>query len=69
VSGQLHAPAVLLPEKTAPGTHYIGDWVGLSYGKERNLSSIPEIQPRCLGHSALSVLVIPTELSLLAPCK
>jgi hypothetical protein len=27
VSGQLHAPAALPPEK-APGTHWIGGWVG-----------------------------------------
>jgi hypothetical protein len=27
VSGQLHTPAALLPEK-ASGTHWIGGWVG-----------------------------------------
>jgi hypothetical protein len=29
VSGQLHASAALPPEKETPGTHWIGDWVGL----------------------------------------
>jgi hypothetical protein len=28
VSGQLHAPDALPPEKEPPGTHWIGDWVG-----------------------------------------
>jgi hypothetical protein len=28
VSGQLHAPATLLPGKEPPGTHWIGGWVG-----------------------------------------
>jgi hypothetical protein len=29
VSGQLHTPTALLPGKDSPGTHCIGDWVGL----------------------------------------
>jgi hypothetical protein len=28
VNGQLHAPAALLPEERAPGTHWRGGWVG-----------------------------------------
>jgi hypothetical protein len=28
VSGQLHAPASLPPRERAPGTHWIGGWVG-----------------------------------------
>jgi len=28
VSGQLHAPAALSPREIAPGTHWIGRWVG-----------------------------------------
>jgi hypothetical protein len=28
MSGQLHAPAALLPGKQPPGTHWIGGWVG-----------------------------------------
>jgi hypothetical protein len=28
VSGQLHAPAALSPRERAPGTHWIGGWVG-----------------------------------------
>jgi hypothetical protein len=28
VSGQLHAPAALLPMERAPGTNWIGGWVG-----------------------------------------
>jgi hypothetical protein len=29
VSGQLHAPATLPLGERAPGTHWIGGWVGL----------------------------------------
>jgi hypothetical protein len=28
MSGQLHAPATLRPRERAPGTHWIGGWVG-----------------------------------------
>jgi hypothetical protein len=28
VSGQLHAPTALPPRERAPGTHWIGGWVG-----------------------------------------
>jgi hypothetical protein len=28
MSGQLHASATLPPEERAPGTHWIGGWVG-----------------------------------------
>jgi hypothetical protein len=28
VSGQFHAPAALPPGESAPGTHWIGGWVG-----------------------------------------
>jgi hypothetical protein len=28
VSGQLHAPAASLPRERAPGTYWIGGWVG-----------------------------------------
>jgi len=34
MSGQLHAPAALLPGKIS-GTHWIGSWVGPSAGLER----------------------------------
>jgi hypothetical protein len=45
---QLHASAVLLPEKSPPGTHWIGGWVGPKAGvdameKRKNLS-LPEIE-------------------------
>jgi len=36
VSGQLHAPTVLSPEKT--GTHWIGGWVGPGAGGEETKS-------------------------------
>jgi len=32
VSGQLHAPATLPPEKELPGTRWIGGWLGLRAG-------------------------------------
>jgi hypothetical protein len=28
MSGQLHAPAAFIPRERAPGTHWIGGWVG-----------------------------------------
>jgi hypothetical protein len=28
VSGQIHAPAALPPGERAPGTHWVGAWVG-----------------------------------------
>jgi hypothetical protein len=28
VNGQLHAPAALPPKQRAPGTHWIGGWLG-----------------------------------------
>jgi hypothetical protein len=28
MSGQLHAPATVIPRKEPPGTHWIGGWVG-----------------------------------------
>jgi len=33
VTGQLHAPSALSPY-TAPGSHWIGDWVGARAGLE-----------------------------------
>jgi len=32
VIGQPHAPAALPPKERAPGTHWIGGWVGLRAG-------------------------------------
>jgi hypothetical protein len=32
VTGQRHAPAALYPRERTPGTHWIGDWVGLRAG-------------------------------------
>jgi hypothetical protein len=34
VSSQLHAQAALPPRKRAPGTHWIGGWVGPRAGLE-----------------------------------
>jgi hypothetical protein len=32
MSGQIHAPAAIPPGKRAPGTHWIGGWVGPGAG-------------------------------------
>jgi hypothetical protein len=32
VSGQLHDPVALPPKERAPGTHWIGSWVGFRAG-------------------------------------
>jgi hypothetical protein len=32
VNGQLHAPAAILRRERAPGTHWIGGWVGSRAG-------------------------------------
>jgi hypothetical protein len=49
VSGQLHAPAALPPKKRAPGTHWIGYWVGpsasLDRGEEKNSQPLPAFEP------------------------
>jgi len=49
VSGQLHAPAALPPEKEPPGTHWIGGWVGSRAGlgavKKKKFPAPPGIEP------------------------
>jgi len=32
VSGELHAPPALSPEKESPGIHWVGDWMGPRVG-------------------------------------
>jgi hypothetical protein len=51
VSGQLHAPTALNSRKKAPGTHWIGGWVGSravldAVVKRKILSPIRESNPR-----------------------
>jgi hypothetical protein len=47
VSGQLHAPTALLPTEAAPGTHWIGGWVGPRADVEEKNSQPPlRIAPR-----------------------
>jgi hypothetical protein len=49
-NGQFHAPAALHSGERAPGTHWIGCWVGLRAGLDaagkKNLSPLPGIEPR-----------------------
>jgi len=50
VSDQLHVPAALAPEERAPGTHWIGSWVGLRGGldalsKRTESLFLTEIEP------------------------
>jgi hypothetical protein len=44
VSGEIHAPAVLPPRKSQPGTHWKGGWVGpradLDATEKRNLALV-----------------------------
>jgi hypothetical protein len=51
VSGQLHAPAAFTPRERAPGTHWIGGWMGLraildAVVKRKIPSSHQESNPR-----------------------
>ena len=49
-SGQLHAPAALLPGKT-PGTHWIGGWI---WEKRKSPLPLPGLEPRPVEHVASS---------------
>jgi hypothetical protein len=57
VSGQLHAP-VALPRGRAPGTHWIGGWLGPRTGlddvERRKILSLPGLEFRPLGRPAHS---------------
>jgi hypothetical protein len=52
VSGQLHAPAALPPGETAPGTQWIGGWVGPRAGlddvEKRKFLTLPGLELRPL---------------------
>jgi hypothetical protein len=63
MKGQLHSPGA-----TAPGTHFIGGWVGPRVGLDvmkKGFLALPGIEPRPLGSPARSLVAIPTELSRL----
>jgi hypothetical protein len=51
MSGQFHAPAALSPKEKAPGTHWIGVWVGPRAGlddvEKRKFLTLPrnELRP------------------------
>jgi hypothetical protein len=56
VSGQLHAPAALYPRERAPGTHWMGGWVGLEpswmqWLEEKYSAPIGDLNPDCSDHS------------------
>jgi hypothetical protein len=57
-SGQLHAPAALPPGERAPGTHWIGGWVGPRTGlddmEKRNVLALPGLELLPLGRPARS---------------
>ena len=61
MGGQRHAPAALPPGKR-PGTHCVGDWVGLRAGLDRCEKSLPHSEFD-LGQSSPYRVAIPTELS------
>jgi hypothetical protein len=70
VSGQLHAPAALLPMEGASDTHWIGGWVdprvGMNSVEKRRIMHCRGWNPGLL---ARSPTLIPNELSpLLCPC-
>jgi hypothetical protein len=58
VSGQLHDPAALPPEEIAPGTHWIGGWVGHRAGlddvEKRKFCTLPGLELRPLGLQAVA---------------
>jgi hypothetical protein len=62
VSGQFHAPAALPTGETAPGTHWLGGWVGpiadLDVMEKRKILPLPGIEPRL---SSLQPVAIPIE--------
>jgi hypothetical protein len=57
MSGQLHDPVALTPER-APGTHWIGGWVdpnaGLDDLEKRKFLTLPGLELRPLGRPARS---------------
>jgi hypothetical protein len=65
MSGQLHAPAALLPgkelslHKGSGGTHRRSGLCGI----ENNHLLLPEIEPRLLGGPNRSLVILPTEVS------
>jgi hypothetical protein len=60
VVGQRHAPAALYPRER-PGTHFVGDRVGLRAGLDRCGKSQPH-KDSITGPSSLCQVAIPTEL-------
>jgi hypothetical protein len=58
VSGQLHAPTALPPGERAPGTHWIGGWVGPGAGRDdvekKKFLSLSGLELRPLGRPARS---------------
>jgi hypothetical protein len=56
VSGQLGAPAALVPETENPSTHGIGGWVGPRAGlhdmEKRKILIVQGLELRLLGHPA-----------------
>jgi hypothetical protein len=60
VSGQLHPPLALPPEKHSPGTHWIRGWVG----PKADLEAVPGIELRLLGRQPVASLLY--QLSRLA---
>jgi hypothetical protein len=67
VNGELHTPIALIPVEIAPGTHWIGGWVGPSIG----LKAVAMRKSPChyresnLRRSACSLFTTLTELSQL----
>jgi hypothetical protein len=43
-SDQLHAPAALSPRVSASDTHWIGGWVDLKAGEEKNSQPLPRLE-------------------------
>jgi hypothetical protein len=60
MSGQRHAPIALPPGERAPGTHWVGGWVGPRAGldnvEKRKLLTLPRLEHQplsCPAHSQL----------------
>jgi hypothetical protein len=48
------------PRRNTSGTHWKPQSRSGRYGEERNVSPLPEIEPRLLGRSARILVIIPT---------
>jgi hypothetical protein len=58
-------PGRFTPKERAPGTNWIGGWVGplLTFRRRQKSLTLPRIEPYVLGHAACSLAIISSEFS------